>query len=226
MSSAGRIQLHEVEQRVCEITSEQLGIPRERIWPHDRIIEDLHCDSLDLVELFMKIEETFDITLPTDAPNPVYKVVFTRQPFRLSDLAELVYLQQGTGKPDRKKWRQARQKPNPTALLPFTQLDGRWKHPDREKAGLFEPLPTKGNLAEYRRRSDGMRCIEIPAASVEIGSSSPDVQADEMPGHVAEIDAFLIDAELVSTTAYSRFLNSIGPVEPVLLTDWFVLDPR
>ena len=49
----------------------------------------------------MEIEEAFDITIPEQAPNPVYKSVFTRQPFRLADLAELVYLQQGTGKPER-----------------------------------------------------------------------------------------------------------------------------
>ena len=35
-------------------------------------------------------------------PEPVFKAVFTRKPFRLADLAELVYLLQGTGTPDRK----------------------------------------------------------------------------------------------------------------------------
>src|SRR5205807_1744585 len=51
-------------------------------------------------------------------------------------------------------------------------------------------------------------------------------QADEGPAHTAEIDSFLIDAEPVSTTAYCRFLNSIGAVNPEVLADWFVLDPH
>jgi formylglycine-generating enzyme required for sulfatase activity len=39
------------------------------------------------------------------------------------------------------------------------------------------------------------------------------------------MDGFLIDAEPVSTTAYCRFLNSIGEVGPDVLADWFVLHP-
>jgi formylglycine-generating enzyme required for sulfatase activity len=66
----------------------------------------------------------------------------------------------------------------------------------------------------------------IPSASVEIGCDSSVSYPDEKPHHVVEIDAFLIDAEPVSTTAYSRFLNSVGVVSPELLADWFVLDPE
>lgn len=91
MADAKRLRLEEVEQRVCDITSEQLGIPRRQISPSDRLIEDLNCDSLDLVELFMEVEEAFGITLDVKSPNPVFKAVFTRQPFHLSDLAELVF---------------------------------------------------------------------------------------------------------------------------------------
>src|SRR6266480_2720891 len=87
----------EIEQRVCDVVSVELAIPRQRISPGSSLIEDLGCDSLDLVELIMTIEEEFGVTLPDNAPNPVYKTIFTRQPFRLSDLAELVYVQQGTG---------------------------------------------------------------------------------------------------------------------------------
>ena len=68
-----------------------------------------------------------------------------------------------------------------------------------------------------------MRCVLIPAASVEIGSDS---LPDESPAHVVHLDAYLIDAEPVSTTAYCRFLNSIGPVSHEILPDWFVLDPE
>src|SRR5262249_36329993 len=81
-------------------------------------------------------------------------------------------------------------------------------------------------LPQYRRRSDGMRCNLIPSASVEIGCDVPDTCLDERPKHVVQLDTFLIDAEPVSTTAYCRFLNSIGAVYPEVLQDWFVLDPE
>ena len=67
MTNTERLRLDEVEQRVCDIASEQLGIPRHRISPSDRIIEDLNCDSLDLVELLMEVEEAFGITLPENS---------------------------------------------------------------------------------------------------------------------------------------------------------------
>src|SRR3954470_2654912 len=90
MATGARLRLDEVERKVCDIASVQLGIRRDRISPGDRIVEDLNCDSLDLVELFMEVEEAFDVTLPDDSPNPVFKAVFTRQDFRLADLAELL----------------------------------------------------------------------------------------------------------------------------------------
>ncbi len=220
-----RLRLDEVERRVCDIASEQLGVRRDRISPGDRIVEDLNCDSLDLVELLMEVEEAFGVTLPDQAPNSVYKGVFTRQPFRLADLAELAYLRQGTGTPDREGWRLAKVPP-PSTSIPFTQLGGRWEGPRGCDRPLYERLEGAGAVPHYRRRSDGMRCIEIPSASVEIGSVSPDDPADERPRHVVEIDAFLIDAEPVSTTAYCRFLNSVGEVVSAVLADWFVLDPE
>ena len=105
MTNDIRLELGVVEQRVCDVASEQLGIPRNEVRPTSRLIEDLQCDSLDLVELIMELEDEFLVTIPNDPTNPVGKSVFTRQPFRLSDLAEIVYLQQGSGKPERKVWR-------------------------------------------------------------------------------------------------------------------------
>lgn len=68
-----------------------------------------------------------------------------------------------------------------------------------------------------------MRCVSIPSGAVEIGCDAPDTPADEKPLHVVEMDSFLIDAEPVSTTAYCRFLNSLGPTSPEVLTDLFAL---
>jgi formylglycine-generating enzyme len=127
MASITRLQVDEVERRVCDIASVRLGISRDRISTQDRLIDDLGCESLDTVELFMEIEDAFEITLPENPSSPVDKAVFTRQPFRLADLAELVYLHQGTGRPDRSFWSRERPQSPPVLSLPFTQLGGRWE---------------------------------------------------------------------------------------------------
>jgi len=225
MAGVKHLQLEDVERRVCDIAAKQLGFARERISPGLRIMEDLHIDSLDLIELFMEIEQGLDVTLPENSPNPVYKSVFTRQPFRLADFAELVYLQQGTGAPDRKSWRANGKQPPKAASppsIPFTQLGGRWLPHTDDDGLLFDWLPSAASL---RRRSDGMRCVILPSALVTIGCDAPERPADERPWHVVAIDSFLIDCEPVSTTAYCRFLNSIDHAAPEILADWFILDP-
>jgi sulfatase modifying factor 1 len=223
--SENRWQLADVERRVCDIAASQLGIPRPQITPAARLLEDLHCDSLALIELMLELEEAFDVTL-ADAPQcPIGKAVFIRQPFRLSDMAELIYLQQGTGTPNRRQWRQATPEKASADTVPFTQLDGRWEEAKTENRSVFEPIETQGPFLQYRRRRDGMRCISIPAAAVEIGCELPEALGDERPQHVVELDPFLIDAEPVSTSAYCRFLNSLGVLTPDLVAQWGLLDP-
>lgn len=70
-----------------------------------------------------------------------------------------------------------------------------------------------------------MVCIKIPGAAVALGADAEDSAADERPVHRARLDCFMIDQEPVSTTAYCRFLNSIGNVGAPILHEWFVLTP-
>ena len=56
MTNDLHLDLRVVEQRTCKIASEQLGIPLNKVLPTSRLIEDLHCDSLELVELIMVLE--------------------------------------------------------------------------------------------------------------------------------------------------------------------------
>src|SRR5271168_5052554 len=104
MTAKERLPLAEIEQRVRDFASKQFGIPRQRVSPSSSLAEDLGIDSLDLVEFIMDVEKEFGVTLPENSQNPVEKTVFTRQPFCLCDVAELVYFQQGTGTPERKGW--------------------------------------------------------------------------------------------------------------------------
>jgi acyl carrier protein len=47
------------EERVIEITAEQLGVDKSEVTLESRFREDLEADSLDLVELIMAFEEEF-----------------------------------------------------------------------------------------------------------------------------------------------------------------------
>lgn len=173
----------------------------------------------------MELEDEFHVTIPTEPTNPVGKSVFTRQPFRLSDLAEIVYLQQGSGKPERKGWRRTKVPDSDCSTIPFSQLSGRWQIDSfHQTHSLFEPLGLENGIRQFRRRSDGMRCFLLPSTETKIGSDRSDAQPDERPIHTVQLDSFLIDAEPVSTTAYCRFLNSVATTEANLL-DWFQFDP-
>jgi acyl carrier protein len=57
----------ELELRVRNIVAEQLGIDLAEIRPDAHILDDLGADSLDVVELVMALEESFDIEIPDAA---------------------------------------------------------------------------------------------------------------------------------------------------------------
>jgi len=56
----------EVQDKVVDIVSEHLKVPKEDLKVESRFIEDLKADSLDLVELVMEFEEAFGITIPDE----------------------------------------------------------------------------------------------------------------------------------------------------------------
>ena len=223
MSVSTQLDLGVVESRVCDIAAECLFMPRDQVLVSSRMIEDLRCDSLELIELFMELEDEFHVTIPHESTDPVTKCVFTRRPFILGDLAEIVYLQQGSGKPNRsRRTPEPVQFPKPTVT--FSQLGGRWRMDVQGRDDSFESLECDDNKRRYRRRSDGMTCVLIPSAQATIGSDDRNAQADEQPSHTVQLSSFLMDQEPVSTMAFCRFLNSITATEAHWL-DWFQLDP-
>ena len=50
-----------LEEKVIGIIMEQLDVTREECVPEASFIDDLGADSLDLVELIMAMEETFNV---------------------------------------------------------------------------------------------------------------------------------------------------------------------
>jgi acyl carrier protein len=55
-----------VEEKVISIVSEQLSVSEDEISQDSNFIDDLQADSLDLVELGMKFEEEFGVTIPDE----------------------------------------------------------------------------------------------------------------------------------------------------------------
>ena len=60
--------------KVQDILMHQLQINREQIKPEARIMADLGADSLDMVEIAMKAEEEFSLTLPDDDAEKIVTV--------------------------------------------------------------------------------------------------------------------------------------------------------
>lgn len=52
--------------QVTDIISEHFNIDKDTLTPSTDLVKEIHADSLDLVELIMAFEETFDITIPDE----------------------------------------------------------------------------------------------------------------------------------------------------------------
>jgi acyl carrier protein len=211
----------DVERRVVRIIAETFRLPPAALSVHARL-EELPYDSLDVVEMVMEIEEEFHIKLSDE----ITMGWFTNQTTTLRALAEMVLYLQGSGKADRGDWRRARDALPRVEALPPTQLGGRLPHHQWPSDPLYEPLATnREGYPEYRRGTDGMRCVLVPGDEAWIGSVDPEVLPDQLPLHPVRLSPFLMDAEPVSNAAFARFLNSVGPVAPWVLNEWCVHEP-
>lgn len=53
-------------EKVCAIIAKQLDIDPASIKAENSLIDDLHADSLDIVELVMDMEQEFDVEIPDE----------------------------------------------------------------------------------------------------------------------------------------------------------------
>ena len=60
--------------KVQDILIHQLGTAREQVTPEARLMADLGADSLDMVEIAMKAEEEFGLTLPDEEAEKIVTV--------------------------------------------------------------------------------------------------------------------------------------------------------
>ncbi|MHC4398972.1 MAG: acyl carrier protein [Planctomycetota bacterium] len=57
---------NQVVEDVKRIIGEQMGISPEGIREADELVNDIGCDSLDVMEIAMEVEGHFDVTVPDD----------------------------------------------------------------------------------------------------------------------------------------------------------------
>jgi acyl carrier protein len=74
VSRGGAIVDKSVEQRVIDITVEQLKVSPEEVTLEASFIEDLGADSLDLVELIMAMEEEFGLEISDEDAEKIQTV--------------------------------------------------------------------------------------------------------------------------------------------------------
>jgi len=63
-----------IQEKVTEIVSEQMGIDKGEITPETSFINDLNADSLDTVELVMEFEDEFDMSIPDEEAEKIQTV--------------------------------------------------------------------------------------------------------------------------------------------------------
>ena len=64
----------DIEVKVIEIVSKQLGVAKEKITRQSSFVNDLGADSLDTVELVMEIEDAFTLSIPDEAAEKIQTV--------------------------------------------------------------------------------------------------------------------------------------------------------
>ncbi len=76
-----------VESKVIDIITNQLGVERDLVTAEAHVVDDLGADSLDVVELVMALEESFDLEIPDEDAEKIRMVkdIFTYLEKALAD---------------------------------------------------------------------------------------------------------------------------------------------
>lgn len=63
-----------VDEKLIDIIAEQLSVDKNKVVPAASFVDDLGADSLDLVELIMAMEESFDIEIADEVAEKIVTV--------------------------------------------------------------------------------------------------------------------------------------------------------
>ena len=61
-------------EKIQKIIAEEMNLMVEDVKPESRFVEDLAADSLDVIQIVLKLEEEFDIEIPDDAVEQISTV--------------------------------------------------------------------------------------------------------------------------------------------------------
>ena len=61
----------EIEEKVYQIVSEQMGIDKSELARDTSFVDDLNADSLDTVELVMEFEDEFEMSIPDEEAEKI-----------------------------------------------------------------------------------------------------------------------------------------------------------
>ena len=61
----------DVSERVRTLIANNLDLPLEQVRPEASFMNDLHADSLAIVELALALEEEFGVEIPDDATDKI-----------------------------------------------------------------------------------------------------------------------------------------------------------
>lgn len=64
----------QVEEKVIEIVSDQMGVDKSEITRETSFVNDLNADSLDTVELVMEFEDEFELSIPDEEAEKIQTV--------------------------------------------------------------------------------------------------------------------------------------------------------
>ena len=68
------VDVQEIQNKVVDIISEQMGVDKSEITRDTSFINDLNADSLDTVELVMEFEDEFDTSIPDEEAEKIQTV--------------------------------------------------------------------------------------------------------------------------------------------------------
>lgn len=61
-------------EKIRKIIAEEMNLNVEDVKPESRFVEDLAADSLDVIQIVLKLEEEFDIEIPDGAVEQISTV--------------------------------------------------------------------------------------------------------------------------------------------------------
>lgn len=66
--------MDDMEKQVREIIADELCVDIEQVVPDAKLVDDLGADSLDQIEVIMRLEEYFEIEMPDEDTEPIATV--------------------------------------------------------------------------------------------------------------------------------------------------------